>query len=109
MNFLIRSLLEERSDLGLHCFVYAVLVSNFRAFIYIIYATTYLYLMGLDMRKPVYAYAQSDQHLCYSLIGKYHIWTCLEQNLNSLASLYTGLSLALWETRKTGFLAVRPR
>ena len=55
--------------------------------------------MGLDIRKPVSgvyeqqrcrpacAYLQSDQHLCYSLIGKYHIKSCKEQNFNVLASL----------------------
>ena len=44
-----------------------------------------IYAMGLDARKsffsvykqqrqgPASAIAQSDQHLCYLLIGKYHI------------------------------------
>ena len=32
------------------------------------------------------AYPQSDQRLCYSLIEKYHIYTCLEQNFNFLAN-----------------------
>ena len=55
--------------------------------------------MGLDARKPVFgvfkqqrrrpdgASAQSDQCLCYSCIGKYHILTCYERNFFFLASL----------------------
>ena len=38
-------------------------------------------------RRPACAYAQSDQRLCYSLIGKYHILTCYQRNFNILASL----------------------
>ena len=38
-------------------------------------------------RRPACAYAQSDQRLCYSLIGKYHILTCYKRNFNILASL----------------------
>ena len=37
-------------------------------------------------RRPACASAQSDQRLWYSLIGKYHIWTCYTQNFNFLAS-----------------------
>ena len=33
------------------------------------------------------ASAQTDQHLCYSLTGKYHISTCFMRNFNILASL----------------------
>ena len=36
--------------------------------------------------RPAYASAQSDQHLCYSLIGKYHIETCIKQIFNFLSS-----------------------
>ena len=55
--------------------------------------------MGLNTRKPVFGVceqqrcrpactsAQSDQHLCYSLNGKYHIQTCYKQYFNFLASL----------------------
>ena len=55
--------------------------------------------MSLDMTKPDFgvceqqrcrpacASAQSDQHLCYLCIGKYHILTSYEQNFNFLASL----------------------
>ena len=55
--------------------------------------------IGLVLRKPVFvvceqqkrrpacASAQSDQCLCYALIGKYHIETCYERNLNFLVSL----------------------
>ena len=38
-------------------------------------------------RKPACASAQSDQRLCYSLIGKYQISTYYERNFNFLASL----------------------
>ena len=49
------------------------------------------YIMGLDVRKPVFRglrttkahTAQSEQHLCYSLIGKYHN----KQNFTFLVSL----------------------
>ena len=37
--------------------------------------------------RPARASAQSDQRHCYSLIGKYHIEICLEENFYSLASL----------------------
>ena len=48
--------------------------------------------MGLDARKPVFGglqttKAQTDQRLCYSLIGKYRILTCYKQFFNFLASL----------------------
>ena len=62
--------------------------------------------------RPACASAQSDQHLCYSLIGKYNISTCIKQVFNFLASLcswYTGLSITLSETLKTGFVASRPK
>ena len=57
------------------------------------------YKMGLDARKPVFsvceqrrsrpacALGQTDQHLCYSLFGKYHIWTCYKWNFIFLSSL----------------------
>ena len=38
-------------------------------------------------RRPACASAQSDQHLCFSLFGKYHIQTSYKRNFNSLASL----------------------
>ena len=56
------------------------------------------YNMGLDPRKPVSGvceqqrrrpactFAQSDQLLSCSLIGKYHIKTCYKRNFNILAS-----------------------
>ena len=53
-----------------------------------------------------FAYVQSDQHLWYSLIGKYHIQTCCEQNFSVAEE--TGLKLPLSDTPKTGFLAMRP-
>ena len=55
--------------------------------------------MDLDVRKPssgvceqqrcrpAWASTQSDQGLCYSLIGKYHIKTCYKRNFTILASL----------------------
>ena len=71
--------------------------------------------MGLDARKPVLgvccAPAQSDHHLCYSLIGKNYMSTCYRWNFNILASL---CSWGDWfETRfignlKTGFLRRGP-
>ena len=56
-------------------------------------------------------WVQTDQCICYSLTGKCHISTCFKQNFNFLASNSvaeeTGLSLALSETLKTGFVASR--
>ena len=37
--------------------------------------------------RPACASAQTDQRLCYSLLGKYHIWACYRSNLKFLASL----------------------
>ena len=37
--------------------------------------------------RPACASAQSDQRLCYSLIWKYHIYTCYERNFHFPASL----------------------
>ena len=34
------------------------------------------------MRRPAWASTQSDQRLCYSLIGKYHMLTCYKRNYN---------------------------
>ena len=54
-------------------------------------------------RRPACASAQSDQHLCYSLCGKYHIWTCSRWNFNFLASPCScgdWFELALSETRR---------
>ena len=39
-----------------------------------------------QMCRPACACAQSDQHLCYSLFGTYHIKTCYKQNFNFPAS-----------------------
>ena len=44
-------------------------------------------------RRPACAYAQSDQHFCYSLIVKYHIKAWYKRNFNSLVSL---CSWAVW-------------
>ena len=38
-------------------------------------------------RRSACASAQSDQRLCNSLSGKYHMYTCYRRNFNSLASL----------------------
>ena len=38
-------------------------------------------------RRPACTSAQSDQRLCYSLIGKYNILTCLMQTFNNLVCL----------------------
>ena len=38
-------------------------------------------------RRPACASAQSDQRLCYSHTGKYHIQTSYQRNFNILASL----------------------
>ena len=77
--------------------------------------------MGLETRKSVFGVSkqqrhrpacssmQSEQHLCYSLIGKY-ILTC-RSNFNFIAisvAEQPGLSLALSEFLKTGFVATRP-
>ena len=39
------------------------------------------------MHRTAYAYVKSDQPLCYSLIGNYHIKTCCKGNFIILASL----------------------
>ena len=44
-------------------------------------------------RRPACASGQTDQRLCYWLIGKYHILTCYRREFNFLASL---CSLAGW-------------
>ena len=79
--------------------------------------------MSRDATKPVFeglrttqaqttlGIAQSDQRLCYSLIGKFHIKTCYKQiSIISLVSVAeeTGLSLSSSETPKTGFITSRP-
>ena len=58
-----------------------------------------LWYLGLDARKPVFgiceqhrrrpacAPAQSDQRLCYSPFGTYHMLTCYRWNFSFLASL----------------------
>ena len=38
-------------------------------------------------RRPACISAQTDQSLCYSLFGKYHIYPCYRRNFNFLASL----------------------
>ena len=38
-------------------------------------------------RRPACACAQSDQRLCYSLLRKYHMYTCYWWNFNFLTSL----------------------
>ena len=38
-------------------------------------------------RRPAWASAQSDQRLCCSLFGKYHMKTCYRWSINFLASL----------------------
>ena len=56
---------------------------------------------------PAYAYAQSDQRLCYSFIGMYHIETCFKQNFIFLASLcrWAGwFESHCWKPRKQVFL-----
>ena len=40
-------------------------------------------------RRPACPSAQTDQHLCYSLFGKYHIWTCYRWNFNIVASFWS--------------------
>ena len=48
-----------------------------------------LYLgVGEQQRsKPACTSAQTDQGLCYSVFGKYHILTCYKRNSDFLASL----------------------
>ena len=65
-----------------------------------------------QMHRPACAYAQSDQRLCYSFFGKYHIWFCYKRNFNFPAGLYSWwdwFESRLSETPKTGFLATRPK
>ena len=40
-------------------------------------------------RRPACASAQSDQRLCYSLFGMYHVLTCYRWTFNFLASLWS--------------------
>ena len=77
-------------------------------------------LDGPDARKPVFgvyeqqrrrpacAYGQSDQCLCYSLFGKYHIYTSCERNFKFLALLVSvaeqaGLIFTFLETPEHRF------
>ena len=67
------------------------------------------YDMVLDPRKPVFralqttrrrsacASAQSDQHLYYSLIVKYHSKTCYKLNFTILASLCSWFESSFFE------------
>ena len=57
--------------------------------------------------RPACASAQSDQRLCYSLLGKYLLHLLGVKFQFSVAE-ETGLSLGLSETLKTGFVATRP-
>ena len=48
-------------------------------------------------RRPACTSSQSDQCLCYSFIGKHHIWACYRWTFNFLASLCSwGDSFELW-------------
>ena len=62
------------------------------------------------MSRQAWASGQSDQHLCYhfleSIICKLATGEISIFRLVSVAE-ETGLKLALYETRKTGFLAMR--
>ena len=55
-------------------------------------------------RRSACAFRQSDQRIYYSRIGKYHVYTCSV----SVADEQAGVNLTLWETPKTGFVALRP-
>ena len=62
-------------------------------------------------RRPACASAQSDQRLCSSLFGKYHIYACYKRNfkiLDSLCSWGDWFALAFSKTPKTVFVASRP-
>ena len=58
-------------------------------------------------RRPACASVQTDQHLCYWLTGMYHIKQFQYSMLVYVAE-ETGLSVALSETPKTGFVASQP-
>ena len=67
-------------------------------------------------RRPACTSAQSDQCLCYSLIGKNHTFVhklaCYKRNFNFLASRcsWAGFfSMTCLETLKTGLLSSRPK
>ena len=51
-------------------------------------------------RRPACASAQSDKRHCFSLFGKYNMWTCYRWNVNFLASLCSWGDL--FETRFVG-------
>ena len=56
--------------------------------------------------------AQSDQRLCYSLLKKYHIYTCYKRIFTYLASLCSCRDWFEYHfvgTWKTGFLTVWPK
>ena len=48
-------------------------------------------------RRPACAFAQSDQCLCDSLIGNYHIKTCSKRNFTFLVSLCSWAVLILYD------------
>ena len=73
-----------------------------------LYASKPVFGVCEHRRRPACPSSQSDQHLCCSLFGKYHILTCFEQKFNFLASLCSRVDWFepyLSETPKTGFLA----
>ena len=53
----------------------------------------YLGLSEQQRRRPACASGQSDQCLCFSCFGKYHIQTCYKRNCNFLASPCVLISL----------------
>ena len=67
---------------------------------------------SLRIRRPACASAESDQHLCYSLFAKYHMYILLQVlfyfSILVSSATETGLKLALSETLKTGFLPTKP-
>ena len=61
-------------------------------------------------RRPACASVQSDQRLCYTLIGKVSYVNLLQVKFefSSYSVAENGFETALSETRKTGFLSTRP-
>ena len=49
--------------------------------------TCWILFLQENLSSVVCSYAQTDQHLCFSLIGKYHISTFFKGNFNIPASL----------------------
>ena len=91
MPHLCKVLQQSWGSLAIKCQVAQRMLCNLAAFPRHIWPSTWENLFSgvceQQRRRPACTSVQSDQHLCYSLIEKYHILTCYKRNFIFLASL----------------------